>query len=71
MKQFYPKQCDILVWDMAGVAHKLLRMPEEVNHLYPELVPFLEILATTYPALQETTYVKKEYANEKERSYQV
>jgi hypothetical protein len=45
-----PAYCDILVWDLTSVAHKLLVMNEQVKSQYPELIPFLEHLVKTYPA---------------------
>lgn len=43
---------DELVWQMAGMAHVLLDMQDEINIYYPELVPFLNFLARTYPYIK-------------------
>ncbi len=59
MKQLYPKKCDLLVWELSSAAHKLLRMTPELKEYYPELIPFLEIIVTNYPAIQES-HVKKD-----------
>ncbi len=40
---------DELVWQMAGIAHVLLDMEEELDALYPELKLFLVHLVRTYP----------------------
>ena len=42
-------QTDELVWQMAGIAHALLEMEDELKALYPELELFLLHLVRTYP----------------------
>ncbi len=45
-------KADELVWQMAGVAHELIDMEDEIGALYPELVPFLQYLVRNYPGLK-------------------
>ncbi len=49
---FKANKADELVWRMAGVAHDLIDMQDEVGELYPELVPFLQYLVRNYPGLK-------------------
>ena len=45
-------RADELVWQMSGIAHVLLDMDSEMEACYPELLPFLNYLVRTYPALK-------------------
>ena len=45
-------RADELVWQVSGIAHELIQLDQELEAYYPELVPFLQYLARTYPAVK-------------------
>jgi hypothetical protein len=43
---------DELIWTMTSIAHDAIEHKKDLKELYPELIPFLEHIVLTYPALQ-------------------